>query len=85
LYTYHNEIINGEYKLNLPHIVVSSAHFHPSSIKIFPSWESTKNLFVHSKDKRYENIVVKNTGHLHQCDLASLIPLELFLTAKYRP
>ena len=65
LYAYHNEIIKGEYKLNLPHIVVSSAHFHPSAVKIFPSWDTTKKLFSHSKDKRQENIVVKNTGHLH--------------------
>jgi dienelactone hydrolase len=52
LYAYHNEIIKGEYKLDLPHIVVSSAHFHPSAVKIFPSWDTTKKLFSHSKDKR---------------------------------
>ena len=29
--------------------------------------------------------MVKKTGHLHQCDLASLIPLELFTLAKLWP
>ena len=28
---------------------------------------------------------MKKTGHLNQCDLASLIPLELFLSAKLWP
>ena len=32
-----------------------------------------------------ENIVYKNCGHLNQCDMAALIPLELYLLAKWLP
>lgn len=45
-----------------------------------------KALLDSCKDPRKENVVVKNTGHLHQCDVASLIPLELFIVvARRRP
>jgi pimeloyl-ACP methyl ester carboxylesterase len=85
LFTYHREIGNGDFKINIPQIIVSTEMFHPFCDKYFPSWDSIKNLFKYAQDPRHENIVLKNTGHLHQCDLASLIPLELYLGAKHWP
>lgn len=32
-----------------------------------------------SDTKKQEHIVVKKTGHLHQCDISVVLPLELYL------
>ena len=79
LYCNHEEIDKGLFKLNIPQIVVSSEKFHESCEKDFGSWETVKNLFKFAKEPRHENIIVKNTDHLHQCDLASVSPLEVSL------
>jgi hypothetical protein len=84
-FTYNEEINRGEFKFNIPQIIVSTEMFHPFCDKYFPSWTSVKNMFKFSKNPRQENIIMKKTGHLHQCDLASVIPLELFLSAKVWP
>jgi pimeloyl-ACP methyl ester carboxylesterase len=79
LFSHHKEVLAGEFVMPIPSIAVSSEMFHPSIQKGFPSWDTLKALFNHSKAKEVENVVVKRTGHLHQCDLASLIPFELYI------
>ena len=52
---------------------------------MFNSWDHLKHLINVGTDRRVESIVVKHTAHLHQCDLASLVPLELYLLAWHFP
>ena len=59
--------------------------FHPSIAEAFPSWDTLKALLSYSKNRKLENIIVNHTGHLHQIDLACLVPLELFIIARYWP
>ena len=84
-YCNHEEIGRGEVILTVPLIIVSTETFHPFLSKDFPSWETVKNLFKHAKNPKNENIIIKNTSHFHQCDLASIIPLELSIKSKILP
>lgn len=65
LFVYHNEIMNGEFSLNIPYIAVSTEKFHPYCKKWFNSWDTLNTLIANSSDKRHEHVVVKNTGHIH--------------------
>lgn len=80
LFCYHEEIARGEFQLTVPNIAISSERYHPRCVEHFPSWDSIKNLLKHQKNRKVENILVRNTGHLHQCDLACLASLELVLS-----
>ncbi|TNV79108.1 hypothetical protein FGO68_gene4215 [Halteria grandinella] len=85
LFSHHKEILAGEFVMPVPSIAISTEYFHPSVRKGFPSWDTLKALFNHAKSKENENIIVNKTGHLHQCDLAALIPFELFMLARVKP
>jgi pimeloyl-ACP methyl ester carboxylesterase len=85
LFAHHKEILAGDFPLEVPHIAISTEYFHPSLAMNFPTWETLKTLLSTSRNPSLENIIIKRTGHLHQCDLACLTPLELFLMAWVRP
>ena len=53
--------------------------FHPFCDSHFKSWPTVKALYTHIEDHRHENVIIKNTHHPHQTDLAPLCPLELYM------
>lgn len=79
LFSHTLEIGQGELSLTVPQQAISTEMFHPSISHEFPSWDTLKALLASAQNKRIENVLVRNTAHLHQCDLASLVPLELYL------
>ncbi|CDW85051.1 platelet-activating factor acetylhydrolase [Stylonychia lemnae] len=83
LYAYHKEINAGEFFLEKPYMTCSNELFHP--VCLFESWNTLKDLHKYTKDQRQENVVFRHAGHLHQCDLISLIPMELYVLAGWRP
>ena len=84
LYPYHKEILQGDFKLQVPIIAVASSLFHINCNKDFPSWEAMKTLLNNSKDSRQENIIMNRVRHMHQSDFACL-PLELYAFEKVPP
>ena len=85
LYIYHKEILSGELALSIPVIQISTELFIPYCEGFFPQWDTIKALFRHSAGKRHENIVLKGTDHKHQCDVACLLPFEMFAQALLWP
>eukprot|EP00347_Sterkiella_histriomuscorum_P022751 403337292 len=82
-FAYHKEILAGEFQLNVPFFTVSTEEFHP--VCKYDSWTCLENLFAHSKNNVKENVIYRKCGHLNQCDMAALIPLELYILAKWLP
>lgn len=85
LFIYHKEILSGEVSLSIPVTLISTELFIPYCEGFFPQWDTIKALFRHSTGKRHENIVLKGTDHKHQCDLACLLPFEMFVQSRQWP
>ena len=64
-FSHVEEVLAGELALKVPHISVTTELFHPSVAHEYPSWDVQKKLMASSKTLKVENIVVKNTAHLH--------------------
>jgi hypothetical protein len=64
MYAFCDEFTSGKLKIEIPTIIISSERFHPS-IKEFKSWDATKSVITHNIEKKCENVVIKNTGHMH--------------------
>ena len=47
--------------------------------------ECLKALLDSGRDPRKESVILKKCGHVHQVDLISLVPFEIFMQAKYLP
>lgn len=58
-------------------------YFHP--VLQFESLLTLNTLLKTCTDKRLENILLKKIGHLHQCDMASLMPFECYMMVRWMP
>lgn len=87
LYTMHQEILDDRtYVLTQPFQAVSTEEFHPICESWFQSWKAMRTLMDNCcVDRRQEHVIVKNTSHLHQCDMSVIAPIELFILTKRRP
>ena len=83
LYCRHSDIQAHRYPIKQPLIAVSSEEFHPFCENWFESWKTLKQLQTKCATDSWnqEHVVVKKTGHLHQCDCSVVGPLEVFLKA----
>jgi len=79
LYVYQQEIRAAEMRVDVPFAAISTEWFHPDPAHTFPSWHTVKSLFQNNCASKQLNVVVRDTGHLHQCDLVTLIPFEMHL------
>lgn len=85
LFAYHKEIEKGDFKILCPLISISSWAFHPSIKKFFNSWDCVVKMFECCENKVKKNLEVAKTGHFHQCDLAAVIPFDMFVIFMFRP
>jgi pimeloyl-ACP methyl ester carboxylesterase len=88
LFTMHQEIIEHkkEYTIRQPFQAVSTDEFHPTCENWFQSAKTMQSLLEYScVDPRYEHVIVRNSFHLHQCDMIVIAPMEIFLLTKRKP
>ncbi len=94
LFTYAKEINEQGFGLKVPFSSVSTEHFHPfcsfnsretleNLIKNSKNHHNSEIVQVQPSSLEgshsIEDIEILRVAHLHQCDLISLIPLEMYL------
>jgi len=85
MYAFCEEFCSGKHKIEVPVICISSERFHPQ-VQGFDSWKTTNSIFTHCSEKKLvENVVIKNTGHMHQCDLMVVNTIDMHLMIMRKP
>jgi len=81
MFAFHEEFSKGTLQVNVPTIIITSETFSPSVLRYgkYDNWQCCKDILHHSKSDKNENILIKETGHLHQCDYIVLNTIDMFI------
>lgn len=86
IWTNVEEIDEGKFTVDKPNCYIISESF-PAEVLHFFDYDTVKCLKImqeSSSSNEKELVIVKETGHYHQCDAVVLVPLESFLRTGFK-